>query len=69
MSIVVLQGSRESIVSYYSDAGDGVYGNVAVTGSVQFGLKYDKKKATLEVQIHCAREIAAVDEKKQRSDP
>ena len=56
-------------MSYYSDAGDGVYGNVKVTGSIQFGLKYDSKRAALEVQIHCAMDIAAVDEKKQRSDP
>ena len=30
---IALQGSRESIVSYYSDAGDGVYRNVTATTS------------------------------------
>ena len=30
---IALQGSRESIVSYYSDAGDSVYRNVTVTTS------------------------------------
>ena len=64
-----LQGSRESIVSSYSDAGDGRFGNVAVKGEVLFGLKYDKKKDQLEVQIHRAKDIAAADEKKGRSDP
>ncbi|KAK3699302.1 hypothetical protein QZH41_018419 [Actinostola sp. cb2023] len=62
-------GSRESIVSYYSDAGEGHYGNIAVTGEVQIGLKYDFRAEKLEVQVHRARDIAPVDTKKNRSDP
>ena len=56
-------------MSYYSDAGEGRFGNVAVTGEVLFGLKYNKHKHQLEVQIHRAKDIAAADEKKGRSDP
>ncbi|XP_048577698.1 uncharacterized protein LOC5500410 isoform X2 [Nematostella vectensis] len=62
-------GSRESIVSYYSDAGEGNYGNIPVTGEVQVGLRYDYKHEKLEVQVHRARDIAPVDTKKKRSDP
>ena len=65
----VFQGSRESIVSYYSDAGEGRFGNVTVTGEILFGLRYDKHKYQLEVQIHRAKDIAPADEKKGRSDP
>ena len=69
LTVLFLQGSRESIVSYYSDAGEGRFGNIAVTGEVLFGLKYNKHKHQLEVQIHRAKDIAAADEKKRRSDP
>ncbi|EDO29765.1 predicted protein, partial [Nematostella vectensis] len=58
-----------SIVSYYSDAGEGNYGNIPVTGEVQVGLRYDYKHEKLEVQVHRARDIAPVDTKKKRSDP
>lgn len=67
--VFIFQGSRESIVSYYSDAGEGRYGNIPVSGEVQFGLKYDYKQSQLEVQIHRARDLAPVDTKKNRSDP
>ncbi|XP_078372421.1 uncharacterized protein LOC144656073 isoform X3 [Oculina patagonica] len=66
---ILSMGSRESIVSYYSDAGEGRFGNVTVTGEVLFGLKYNKHKHQLEVQIHRAKDIAAADEKRGRSDP
>lgn len=66
---ILSMGSRESIVSYYSEAGEGRFGNVAVKGEVLFGIKYDKKKNQLEVQIHRAKDIAAADEKKGKSDP
>ena len=69
LDCVFLQGSRESIVSYYSDSGEGRFGNVTVTGEVFFGLKYNKHKHQLEVQVHRAKDIAAADEKKGRSDP
>ncbi|XP_068698307.1 synaptotagmin-like protein 2 isoform X2 [Montipora foliosa] len=66
---ILSMGSRESIVSYYSEAGEGRFGNVVVKGEVLFGIKYDKRKNQLEVQIHRAKDIAAADEKKGRSDP
>lgn len=66
---ILSMGSRESIVSYYSDAGEGRFGNIPVTGEILFGLKYDKKKNQLQVQIHRAKNIAPADEKKGRSDP
>lgn len=69
LTVLFFQGSRESIVSYYSDAGEGRFGNVTVTGEVFFGLKYNKHKHQLEVQVHRAKDIAAADEKKGRSDP
>lgn len=56
-------------MSYYSDAGEGRFGNVPVTGEVLFGLKYNKHKNQLEVQIHRAKDIAAADEKRGKSDP
>ena len=56
-------------MSYYSDAGEGRFGNIPVTGEVLFGLRYDKRKDQLEVQIHRAKDIAPADEKKGRSDP
>ena len=68
-SLFAFQGSRESIVSYYSDAGEGRFGNIPVTGEILFGLKYDKNKHQLEVQIHRAKDIAPADEKRGRSDP
>lgn len=66
---ILTMGSRESIVSYYSDAGEGRFGNVTVTGEVLFGLKYNKHKQQLEIQIHRAKDIAAADQRKGRSDP
>ena len=69
VALLAFQGSRESIVSYYSDAGEGRFGNIPVTGEVLFGLKYDKRKYQLEVQIHRAKGIAAADEKRGKSDP
>lgn len=56
-------------MSYYSDAGEGRFGNITVTGEILFGLRYDKHKYQLEVQIHRAKDIAPADEKKGRSDP
>ena len=55
-------------MSYYSGAGQGHFGNVTVTGEVQFGLKYNFRHHKLEVQIHRARNIAAADSKKRKSD-
>ena len=61
--------SRESLNSYYSDAGDGVYGKVPVSGDIMFGLDYNYKQGTFEVHIKQCRDLAPVDPKKKRSDP
>ena len=63
------QGSRESIVSYYSNAGGEVYGKYPVSGEILFGIKYDPKIQEFQIQIHQARDITAVDKKSKTSDP
>ena len=65
----VFQDSRESIASFYSDAGDIAYSNIPVTGEILFGLNYNYKVGMLEVQVKQCRDIAAVDTKRRRSDP
>lgn len=65
-----LQGGRsESMTSVYSAAGGGRYGAVSVTGEVNFGLSYDLQQGVLNVLIREAKNLAAVDEKRNRSDP
>lgn len=56
-------------MSYYSNAGGEVYGKYPVTGDIYFGMKYDAISQELQIQIHQARNIAAVDEKNKVSDP
>ncbi len=63
------QGSRESIASYYSNAGGEVYGKYPVSGEILFGIQYDPKTQEFHVQIHQARDITAVDKKSNTSDP
>lgn len=65
----VMADSRESIASFYSDAGDIAYSNIPVTGEILFGLNYNYKTGMLEVHIKQCRDIAAVDTKRRRSDP
>jgi len=59
--------SRESIASYYSDAGEG--SKYPVTGDIEFGAHYNYTTGILEVNVKKCRNIAAVDAKKKRSDP
>ncbi|KAK2145163.1 hypothetical protein LSH36_698g01047 [Paralvinella palmiformis] len=61
--------SRESIASYYSDAGEGNYGKIPVTGEVSFGLDYNYKNNIFEIHVKQCRDLAVVDTKKKRSDP
>ena len=56
-------------MSYYSDAGEGNYGNVPVSGEVEFGLDYNYKTSSLEIKVKQCRDLSAVDTKKKRSDP
>ena len=61
--------STESMMSYYSDAGEGNYGKIPITGEIQFGLDYNYKNSVFEVAIRQCKDIAVVDTKKKRSDP
>ena len=65
----LFQGSRDSLSSYYSNAGEVNYGKINVTGDIQFGLDYDYKTVCLEIRIKQCRDLAAADTKKVRSDP
>jgi len=53
----------------YSDAGDASYSKFAITGDIEFGLAYNYKQSSLEVHIKRCRGIAAVDTKRNSSDP
>ena len=57
------------MTSFYSDAGEGNYGTVAVTGDILFGLEYNYKTGVLEVRVKQCRDLAVVDAKKKRTDP
>ncbi|XP_021379832.1 uncharacterized protein LOC110467183 isoform X2 [Mizuhopecten yessoensis] len=61
--------SRESIASFYSDAGGVNYGKVPVTGEVQFGLDYNYRTGSLEIAIRQCKDLAPADPKRHRSDP
>ncbi|XP_035219238.1 uncharacterized protein LOC118192392 isoform X2 [Stegodyphus dumicola] len=63
------EGRSGSVTSVYSAAGGGRYGTVTVTGEVLFGLNYNYKTGTLEINVKECRNLAAVDTKKNRSDP
>ncbi|KAL3881625.1 hypothetical protein ACJMK2_028041 [Sinanodonta woodiana] len=65
----VIADSRESIVSYYSDAGDISHSNIPVTGEVLFGLNYNYKTGMLEIAVKQCKAIAPADTKRKRSDP
>uniref|UniRef100_A0A1B6CS04 Synaptotagmin-like protein 5 n=2 Tax=Clastoptera arizonana TaxID=38151 RepID=A0A1B6CS04_9HEMI len=63
-------GARsDSLASVYSGAGEGRYGSVAVKGEVEFGLQYNYKQGMLEIHVKQCRDLAAVDTKRNRSDP
>lgn len=57
------------MASVYSGAGEGRYGTVTVKGQIEFGLQYNYKHAALEILIKQCRDLAAVDTKRNRSDP
>lgn len=64
-----MSASTESVMSYYSCAGEVNYGKIAVTGEIQFGINYNPKTSNLEVTIRRCKDIAVADPKKNRSDP
>lgn len=57
------------MASVYSGAGEGRYGTVTVKGQVEFGMQYNYKQGALEVHVVQCKELAAVDTKRNRSDP
>ena len=56
-------------MSYYSDAGEGNYGKIPVSGEIQFGLEYNYKSGWLEIKVKQCKDLAPVDTKRKRSDP
>lgn len=56
------------MASVYSGAFGGEC-TVAVKGQVEFGLQYNYKTGALEILIKQCRDLAAVDAKRNRSDP
>ncbi|XP_043203151.1 synaptotagmin-like protein 4 [Amphibalanus amphitrite] len=62
-------GSRsDSMASVYS-AGEARYGTVPVRGDLQLALQYNYQQSALEVTVKQCRDLAAVDTKRNRSDP
>ncbi|XP_059622132.1 uncharacterized protein LOC132265448 isoform X2 [Phlebotomus argentipes] len=59
----------DSMASVYSGAGEGRYGTVVVKGNIEFGMQYNYKQNALEIHIVQCKELAAVDGKRNRSDP
>lgn len=64
-----LQLRSDSMASVYSGAGDGRYGTVTVKGQVEFGMQYNYKQGALEIHVVQCKDLAAVDTKRNRSDP
>lgn len=69
LSSIGVSARSESMTSVYSAAGGGRYGTVAVTGEALFSILYNYKSGLLEVHIRECRNLAAVDTKRNRSDP
>ncbi|XP_017057467.1 synaptotagmin-like protein 4 isoform X3 [Drosophila ficusphila] len=59
----------ESMASVYSGAGEGRYGTVVVKGQVEFAMQYNYKLSALEIHVVRCKDLAAVDAKRNRSDP
>ncbi|CAH1728104.1 unnamed protein product [Chironomus riparius] len=59
----------DSMASVYSGAGEGRYGTVQVKGMVEFGMQYNYKQCALEIHVKQCKDLAAVDTKRNRSDP
>lgn len=63
------QPRSDSMASVYSGAGEGRYGTVAVKGQVEFAMQYNYKQGALEIFVSQCKDLAAVDTKRNRSDP
>lgn len=66
---LLAQVRSESMASVYSGAGEGRYGTVVVKGQVEFGMQYNYKLGALEIHVVRCKDLAAVDAKRNRSDP
>lgn len=64
-----MQGSQQSLTSIYSTDSANIYDQVHVRGDIQFGMKYDYGAGVFEVHVFQAKDLAAVDIKKEESDP
>ena len=62
------QSRSESMLSVCSNEG-GRYGTVAVKGEVEFGMGYNIDTQSLEISVRQCKDLAAVDAKRNRSDP
>ena len=56
------------MASVYSQ-GEGRYGTVSVKGELEFGFIYNLVSGSLDINIKQCRDLAAVDSKRNRSDP
>ena len=65
---IPFQSRSESLASVYSADG-GRYGTVSVKGEVEFGLVYNLHTGSLELSVKQCKDLAAVDSKRNRSDP
>ncbi|XP_054715315.1 uncharacterized protein LOC129224791 [Uloborus diversus] len=67
-SAISLGSHSASMTSVYSAAGCH-YGYVTVSGDVLFGLNYNQKSQMMEVFVKQCRNLAAVDTRRNKSDP
>lgn len=57
------------MASVCSAGAEGRYGTVIIRGEIELGLQYNYKEGQLEVHVAQCRDLAAVDTKRNRSDP
>ena len=62
------QSRSESMLSIHSQEG-GRYGTVTVRGEVEFSIVYSFHSGSLDLAVKQCRDLAAVDNKRNRSDP
>ncbi|XP_063863723.1 uncharacterized protein LOC135102404 isoform X2 [Scylla paramamosain] len=68
-SLTPLGSRSESMASVCSAGAEGRYGTVIIRGEIELGLQYNYKEGQLEVHVAQCRDLAAVDTKRNRSDP
>jgi len=66
--VFFIQSRSESMLSIHSQEG-GRYGTVTVRGEVEFGMTYSIHSGSLDLAVKQCRDLAAVDTKRNRSDP